>query len=65
MIGLLTLIIVGTDIWVYFDARQRDWPQAPGGGLHAAWSWTLACVLLWIVGFPVYLMERKGVPTIG
>lgn len=46
---LILLIIVGTSIWVFFDA--------PASGL--SWTWGLGCLALWIVAFPWYLAERS------
>ena len=55
------LLVLGTDAWVYADARDRlrrgarvsvsvgsfqvDTPQA----------WFLGCLILWVVFFPLYL----------
>jgi hypothetical protein len=46
---LIILVVVATSIWVFFDAPQH------GLSRMAA----LACLLLWIVGFPLYLADRS------
>jgi hypothetical protein len=45
----IILVVVATSIWVFFDAPQH------GLSRMAA----LACLLLWIVGFPLYLADRS------
>src|SRR3954471_23454205 len=47
--GLIILVVVGTSIWVMVDATSR--------GL--SWTWGLGCLALWIVAFPMYLVERS------
>jgi hypothetical protein len=59
--GTLFLIILGTSIWVFFDATALgvrrgivNWSfldMGPG-------RWFIACLLLWIVVFPLYLSLR-------
>src|SRR4051794_33760033 len=49
MIELILLIVVATSIWVFFDAPQH------GISRMAA----LASLLVWIVGFPLYLADRS------
>ena len=48
MAELIVLVVVGTSIWVFFDA--------PAQGLSRTWA--LGCLALWIVAFPWYLSER-------
>jgi hypothetical protein len=47
--SLVFLVVIGTSIWVFFDAPSR--------GLSR--SWALGALLLWIVLFPWYLVERS------
>ena len=54
---LVLLVVVGTTIWVGVDASKRDW----GDGMGTA-GWVIFCILLWIVGFPVYLAKRGKAP---
>jgi hypothetical protein len=49
MVELVLLVVIGTSIWVAFDAPQH--------GL--SWSWGLGCLALWILAFPWYLVERQ------
>jgi hypothetical protein len=62
--GLLTvisLIVVGTWIWVGVDASKRDWSEIGYGTV----GWLIGCFLLWIVFFPLYLVRRKKAPLKG
>jgi hypothetical protein len=61
----MVLIILGTSIWVYFDAKKigvtaqgrwffkklEDWGPV---------DWMIGCLLLWILSFPLYLIKRPG-----
>src|SRR5215207_8790878 len=49
LLGLIFLVVVGTSIWVFFDAPARS----------LSWTWGLGCLALWIVAFPWYLVERN------
>jgi hypothetical protein len=54
-LGLIILIaVVATTIWVAFDAPKRNWPEKSTGTT----TWVIGCILLWIVVFPVYLVQR-------
>ena len=57
---IFLLIIAGSSIWVYFDAKaigvrkgliKGFTDMGPGG-------WFFASLLVWIVGFPAYLATR-------
>lgn len=61
LIGLL--VVAGSAIWVLTDAADRDW--LPGNSFTKAWTWALATLILWIVAFPLYLVERRHAPRIG
>ena len=57
----ILLMIVATTIWLYYDASQRDWSQS--GFAKAPWQWVVGSLLLWIVVFPLYLLQRgKATP---
>lgn len=58
--ALLVLILV-TTIWVAFDASHRDWRNHRFA--NATWKWIIGMLLLWIVAFPVYLVQRGRVPV--
>lgn len=75
VIGLLFMLgIFGTDIWVIVDASNLETraravgmlATGPAGrakdihiGSMPPWGWLLACILLWIVAFPWYLIARS------
>jgi len=57
--ALILLIVIGTSIWVLFDARnigvkQKETDAGP-------WVWFFFCLLLWIIGFPMYLATRHSI----
>jgi len=55
------LIVLGSAIWVLFDAKNIGVKKGliPGMGNTGPWSWFFATLLLWIVGFPMYLYYRR------
>jgi hypothetical protein len=61
VVGIIMIVIVGTSIWVYADAKNLGVHQgALGGGFvdAGAGQWAAVTLLLWIVGFPLYLATR-------
>ena len=54
------LIVLGTSIWVLFDAKTIGVRKGliPGFTDMGPWGWFVASLLLWIVGFPAYLAMR-------
>lgn len=59
--GIVFLIVLGTSIWVYADAKNLGVHKgALGGGFvdAGAGQWAVVTLLLWIVGFPLYLATR-------
>ena len=52
-IGLVALLTPG---WVGYDAYTKTYLTAAD-----AWGWTFFCYLVWIVGFPLYLIRRREV----
>ncbi|MDQ6946497.1 MAG: hypothetical protein M3256_09535 [Actinomycetota bacterium] len=62
----ILLVVVATDAWVYVDAkRQRDLgaPVVLIIGrvrIETPEAWLLACMLLWLIAFPLYLTGRRG-----
>jgi hypothetical protein len=50
-------------VWVYQDARKRDWD----GDRFAdtPWKWGLGAFFLWIMVVPVYLLRRGKRPLLG
>jgi hypothetical protein len=59
MAAVIILIVLGTTIWVAFDASSIGAGKRSGTTGPAAWF--LFCLLLWIVGFPVYLANRSKI----
>lgn len=54
-------MVIGTSIWVAFDAQNIGVKTGQlGGGLldMGCYGWFFLCLLLWIVGFPLYLIKR-------
>jgi hypothetical protein len=60
MQAFILLLIVGTTIWIGVDASQRDWRE--NRFCNTAWKWVVGSLLLWIVIFPVYLVQRGRAP---
>lgn len=58
--ALVFLIIIGTSIWVFADAKAIGVKKGQIKGLFdfGPAGWLIACLLLWIVTFPVYLAKR-------
>ena len=62
---IVVLVIIGTDLWVYTDARTRaehGHPVVLSVGsiqLDSPQVWTVVCLLLWIFCFPLYLATRN------
>ncbi|MBV8984057.1 MAG: hypothetical protein JO248_06415 [Acidimicrobiia bacterium] len=66
--SLLPLIILafvlGTDFWVYADAKRQDERGAPPVvtlltiEIGTPNAWLVGCLLLWIIFFPLYLVAR-------
>ncbi len=57
---IVTLIVV-ISIWVYLDATKNKIGKVPGGqGVFnmSAGAWAVVTLLLWIIGFPAYLIKR-------
>jgi hypothetical protein len=58
---IIWLIVVGTSVWVLFDAKSIGVKKGQIGGLGAymgPWDWFFLCLVLWIIGFPIYLAKR-------
>lgn len=61
----LLVVVLASDAWVFTDARRRaerhDDVVASLGSLELATpgAWFLACVLLWVLFFPMYLVARS------
>ena len=55
------LLVLGTSVWVYVDARNLGIHKTSGGGFFnmGPLGWCLSCLLLWAVAFPAYLLRRR------
>lgn len=57
---IIMLVILGTSIWVLFDARAIGVKKGMVKGMAnmGPWGWFFVTLFLWIVGFPAYLAMR-------
>jgi hypothetical protein len=55
------IIVVGSAIWVLIDAKNIGVKKGlvPGLGNIGPWGWFFVTLLLWIIGFPMYLYYRN------
>jgi len=59
--AIIVLIIALSAVWVYIDATKHKIGKIPGAkGMFnmSAGSWAVVTLLLWLVGFPAYLIKR-------
>jgi hypothetical protein len=63
MMGLLSLLVLGSTALVAVDATRRDW--AADGFADAAWKWIVGMLLVWFVALPLYLLHRRRAPLLG
>ncbi len=63
---IVFLVVLGTSIWVYSDAKAIGVKkgQLKGACDMGPAGWAIACLLLWIVGFPIYLAKRPELKRI-
>jgi hypothetical protein len=55
------LLVIASSIWVVVDAKSIGVKrgQIKGLGNMGPWGWFVACLLLWILAFPLYLAKRS------
>jgi choline-glycine betaine transporter len=60
MQAIVWLIVIITSIWVLIDAKKIGVKKGQIKGLAdiGPWGWFFVCLLLWIIGFPLYLLKR-------
>ena len=61
MQNLISLGVLVSSIWVGFDAKKLGVRKGSlNGGFFdlGAGGWFIACLLIWIVAFPAYMMKR-------
>ncbi len=59
--AIIVAIIPVTSVWVYFDATANKIGKIPdekGMFNMSAGAWAIVTLLLWIIGFPAYLIKR-------
>jgi hypothetical protein len=62
---VLLVVVLGSDVWVYFDAArqvERGEPVVLTIGtfrIETPEAWLIACLLLWLIAFPLYLTGRR------
>lgn len=60
---IITALIVASAIWVYLDATKNKIGKIESESgifnMHAG-AWAIVTLLLWIIGFPAYLVKRKA-----
>ena len=54
-------VVLGTSLWVLIDANSIGVKKGQVSGIAdmGPGGWFFACLLLWIVGFPMYLVNRE------
>lgn len=57
---LFLIVIIGTAIWVYFDAKSIGVRKGQLSGIvdMGPGGWFAVTLLLWIIGFPAYVANR-------
>ncbi|MGC9975355.1 MAG: zinc ribbon domain-containing protein [Syntrophales bacterium] len=61
MFEYIPLIVIGSSLWVLYDAHKLGVRKGMLGGNfdYGPTEWFLFSLLLWIVGFPLYLSKRQ------
>jgi cytochrome c oxidase assembly factor CtaG len=65
---VVVLLILGSDVWVYTDAKERvrrgDPLEFSLGALvvDTPEAWFLGCLVLWVIFFPLYLTMTERNP---
>jgi len=56
----ILLLVAVTSIWVFVDAKKIGVKKGQVKGLAdlGPAGWLFACLLLWIVAFPLYIIKR-------
>lgn len=64
--NLSLIVVMGSSIWVLFDATTIGVKkgQIHGLGNLGPWGWFFACLLVWIISFPLYLAKRSELKRI-
>ena len=63
---LVLLIVLASDVWIYQDAQTQNSRGTPvffrfgTFTIDTPATWFIACLILWIVFFPLYLTARSS-----
>ena len=57
---LMGAFILGTSIWVLFDAKTIGVRKGLVKGFFdmGRWGWFFSCLMVWIIAFPIYVAKR-------
>ena len=61
--AVVATFVMTTTLWVYWDATRHRIGHVPGVRSifnRSAGTWAAVTLLLWIVGFPAYLLNRPA-----
>jgi len=60
---IIVILVIGSAIWVYYDAKKIGASRNKRGGFLAMGppGWAICTLLLWILVFPLYLFQRPGI----
>lgn len=59
-LSLLTIaVVVGTAIFANMEAGQFDYESHRVKGIYSPTQWFMLISLMWIIGYPAYLLRRK------
>lgn len=66
LVPLLPILVIGgTAAWVYYDDKAQCERGTPVGfvlgsfRIDAPAAWAVACILMWLIFFPLYLTRRS------
>ena len=64
---LIYLPILASAVWVAIDSSRLGFEKRDLTGIAAMGpvGWTLCVLLIWIVGFPLYLVKRNHLKAMG
>ncbi|MBL8621831.1 MAG: hypothetical protein JNK64_11025 [Myxococcales bacterium] len=64
---LIYLAMLGSVVWVAIDSSRLGYDKRDLTGVAAMGpvGWTLCVLMMWIVGFPMYLVKRPYLKAMG
>jgi len=62
---VIFLVVIVTSIWVFIDANKIGARKGliTGFADMGPVGWFFVCLLLWIIGFPLYLINRGKIKS--